>query len=79
MKEDFEKIKFVRKVKTRKEKILQSRRSMHARICGPVPVVNPFTAPACKNFRAEKCTANSIFDGPVSNLLSVQRILIEIL
>ena len=48
MKEDFEKIKFVRKVKTRKEEILQSRRSMHARICGPVPVVNPFTAPACK-------------------------------
>ena len=48
MNEDFEKIKFVRKVKIRKEDILQSRRSMHARIFGPIRVFIPFTATASK-------------------------------
>ena len=43
---------------------------------------NPFTAPACKflGWKVHTYTpANSIFDGPIRNLLSILRILTEIL
>ena len=44
--------------------------------------MNPFTAPACNisGLKVHTCTsANSIFDGPVTNLLSILCILVEIL
>ena len=42
---------------------------------------NPFTAPACKISGLKSTTympANSIFDGPITNLLSIRRSFIEI-
>ena len=50
--------------------------------CWCVHCVNPFTAPACKISWLKKHTytpANSVFDGPITNLLSILCILIEIL
>ena len=45
-------------------------------------IINPFTAPACKNFQAERCTdapADSIFSHPINNQLSIACILMKIL
>ena len=44
--------------------------------------INPFTAQACKNFRAERCTdvpANSIYSTPITRLLSMLCVLMKIL
>ena len=51
--------------------------------CMPaVFVLNPFTAPTCKNSWAERCTnvpANSVFSGPPAHLLSMLCVLMKVL
>ena len=44
-------------------------------------LINPFTAPACKisGLKSAYTSADSIFEGPITNLLSVLCILVEIL
>ena len=50
-----------------------------AKMASVTSVLNPFTAPACKISGLESAHKNNIADVPITNLLSIQCTLIEIL